>query len=117
MFCEDYPCCGHTDGLGCDWVSPNEAQLCMECADARVDRPYHTTWPNDCPTVNRRREAEELAAAKDSYAITDTGKVCDCGEAAGYRYKKWFMCADCVEAEMLDEVYASRVSYEPEYDY
>lgn len=17
--CEDYPCCGHTDGLGCDW--------------------------------------------------------------------------------------------------
>jgi hypothetical protein len=18
--CEDYPCCGHTDGLGCDYV-------------------------------------------------------------------------------------------------
>ena len=21
--CEDYPCCGHTDGLGCDWVAPD----------------------------------------------------------------------------------------------
>lgn len=20
MRCEDYPCCGHTDGLGCDYV-------------------------------------------------------------------------------------------------
>lgn len=19
-YCEDYPCCGHTDGLGCDWT-------------------------------------------------------------------------------------------------
>lgn len=22
--CEDYPACGHTDGLGCDWTSPND---------------------------------------------------------------------------------------------
>ena len=21
--CEDYPCCGHTDGLPCNWVSPS----------------------------------------------------------------------------------------------
>jgi len=21
--CEDYPCCGHTDGLPCDWVAPD----------------------------------------------------------------------------------------------
>lgn len=20
MRCEDYPCCGHTDGLPCDWT-------------------------------------------------------------------------------------------------
>lgn len=20
-YCEDYPCCGHTDGLGCNWTS------------------------------------------------------------------------------------------------
>jgi hypothetical protein len=24
--CEDYPCCGHTDGLGCDWVYTPEAR-------------------------------------------------------------------------------------------
>lgn len=23
MRCEDYPCCGHTDGLGCDYVAPD----------------------------------------------------------------------------------------------
>lgn len=21
--CEDYPCCGHTDGLPCNWVAPD----------------------------------------------------------------------------------------------
>ena len=23
--CEDYPCCGHTDGLGCNYVPDTEA--------------------------------------------------------------------------------------------
>lgn len=23
MRCEDYPCCGHTDGLPCDWTAPD----------------------------------------------------------------------------------------------
>lgn len=26
MRCEDYPCCGHTDGLGCDWTYTAEAR-------------------------------------------------------------------------------------------
>lgn len=26
MRCEDYPCCGHTDGLPCDWTYTPEAQ-------------------------------------------------------------------------------------------
>lgn len=25
MRCEDYPCCGHTDGLGCNWTYTPEA--------------------------------------------------------------------------------------------
>lgn len=25
--CEDYPCCGHTDGLGCNWVAPDYASM------------------------------------------------------------------------------------------
>lgn len=24
MRCEDFPCCGHTDGLPCDWTPPTE---------------------------------------------------------------------------------------------
>lgn len=24
--CEDYPCCGHTDGLGCNWTYTPEAR-------------------------------------------------------------------------------------------
>lgn len=25
MRCEDWPCCGHTDGLPCDWVAPDRS--------------------------------------------------------------------------------------------
>ena len=25
-YCEDYPCCGHTDGLGCNWTYATEAR-------------------------------------------------------------------------------------------
>lgn len=25
MRCEDYPACGHTDGLPCDWTPPDYA--------------------------------------------------------------------------------------------
>lgn len=54
MRCEDYPCCGHTDGLGCDWVSPNEIQPCNVCIEARASYPYHDGWPGSCPTANRK---------------------------------------------------------------
>ena len=23
--CEDYPCCGHTDGLGCNWTPDTDS--------------------------------------------------------------------------------------------
>ena len=25
--CEDYPACGHTDGLGCDWTFDKDAYM------------------------------------------------------------------------------------------
>lgn len=34
--CEDYPCCGHTDGLGCDWTYTPEAQA-FDMAHAMCD--------------------------------------------------------------------------------
>lgn len=32
--CEDYPCCGHTDGLPCDWTPP-------DYSDPGVAAAYH----------------------------------------------------------------------------
>ena len=29
--CEDYPCCGHTDGLPCDWKPPTKKDLHAFC--------------------------------------------------------------------------------------
>lgn len=30
-YCEDYPCCGHTDGDPCDGVTVREPWYCDEC--------------------------------------------------------------------------------------
>lgn len=55
--CEDYPCCGHTDGLGCNWVSPNEVTPCNTCIEARASYPYHDGY--GCPTLqdNAKRQS------------------------------------------------------------
>ena len=42
--CEDYPCCGHTDGLGCDWRSPNDDPNLYFCECNRFHRKG-----KDCP--------------------------------------------------------------------
>ena len=55
--CEDYPCCGHTDGLGCDWVSPNEVVPCDVCIEARRPNPYHNQF-DGCPTIRAKAMLE-----------------------------------------------------------
>jgi hypothetical protein len=35
--CEDYPCCGHTDGLGCDWVAPDYYAILSSRMEAGYD--------------------------------------------------------------------------------
>lgn len=62
MTCEDYPCCGHTDGLGCDWVSPNEVVPCDVCIEARAFRPYHSK-AQGCPTERAKAIADVPAGA------------------------------------------------------
>jgi ssDNA-binding Zn-finger/Zn-ribbon topoisomerase 1 len=60
--CEDYPCCGHTDGLPCDWapsnVTDNPHVLCdHEAGDCQVepydadeqDGAYDYVADHDCP--------------------------------------------------------------------
>jgi hypothetical protein len=68
MVCEDFPCCGHDDGLGCDWISPNEIQPCQICIDARVLSPYHSE-AKGCPTERKQAEEEAINAL-------DNGAVC-----------------------------------------
>ena len=84
MTCEDFPCCGHTDGLGCDWVSPNEVQLCLACADARANYPYHSHL-EVCPTQERAMREDVPADA-----------LCECGEEASLRLNaNDFLCSSC----------------------
>ena len=53
MRCEDYPCCGHTDGLPCDWTPEsvyNDPHLLCDhetgvCEIEEVCEDY----PEDCP--------------------------------------------------------------------
>ncbi len=37
--CEDYPCCGHTDGLGCNW-QPNMDRYYKQ-AERMADDDYY----------------------------------------------------------------------------
>jgi len=90
--CEDYPCCGHTDGLGCDWVSPNEIVPCNLCIEARKPSPYHAGWAGSCPTVreNKRQESAREAVPE--------GFECDeCGESEDKHSDFDSLCFNCGE--------------------
>ena len=56
-YCEDYPCCGHTDGLGCDWTYTPEAkafdQLHAFCDhEAGMCDAYDDEEPDECDPHN-----------------------------------------------------------------
>ena len=113
--CEDYPCCGHTDGLGCDWVSPNEVQPCNECIEARASYPYHTMLDqNDCPTF--RAKMLEVAVGTPCHYADEPEEAEDCNGLASYNYRGQFLCNNCYcevkDGEAYDreifEVYHSR---------
>jgi len=70
--CEDYPCCGHTDGLGCDWVSPNEVVPCDICIEARASSPYHSK-AEGCKT--------QRAKAREAVPVGANCFTCDDNEA------------------------------------
>ena len=93
MICEDYPCCGHTDGLGCDWVSPNEVVPCDICIEARATRPYHNRV-DGCPTLRAR-------AIEQSALNVPEGFECEeCGEGDSIHADYEYLCYNCgVESE------------------
>lgn len=101
--CEDFPCCGHDDGLGCDWVSPNEVQPCNDCIEARASYPYHTMLDqNDCPTF--RAKMREIPADAVCYYADEVGGDVDCDGEADYNYGGHYLCNNCyVETKRGEE--------------
>lgn len=90
MTCEDYPCCGHTDGLGCEWVSPSEVKLCLVCAEERLDRPYHNEF-DDCP-AELKRERTNVPAGTICGSCAEDG---DTDTLAVYKWGDNFLCGSC----------------------
>lgn len=94
--CEDYPCCGHTDGLGCEWVSPNEVLPCDTCIEARAPYPYHNRV-TECPT-ERERAQRDIPTGSVCEFYTETG-LSDCdGDAVRREHvngREIFVCESC----------------------
>lgn len=72
--CEDYPCCGHTDGLGCNWTAPT------------FENPEDLYEPGSQEYWDARWEREEDEDDEDDICY-DCGEsnddcVCDDGEDA-----------------------------------
>ena len=95
--CEDYPCCGHTDGLGCDWNSPNEIHPCSVCIEARRSYPYHDGWK--CPTV------EENKAREAALNVPNGFECCECGESDSKHPECNSLCYDCGNTAIWQERY------------
>jgi hypothetical protein len=107
--CEDFPCCGHTDGLGCDWVSPNEIVPCFICIEARKPSPYHDSNLGSCPTIRERAIAELVADAPCTF-YSDAIDSCD-GEYADTMHNGKPVCNDC-----LVECYQADKEMQEQYD-
>lgn len=80
--CEDYPCCGHTDGLGCDWTYTPEARAFdeqhMMCdhelgyCEAYDDEPDECDGdPDYCPEGGCPNCSEEEHASHFGYGMED----------------------------------------------
>jgi hypothetical protein len=52
--CEDFPACGHTDGLGCDWKSPNDDPTLYFCTNEHGwgGEPMWHTVGTACPMAD-----------------------------------------------------------------
>lgn len=103
--CEDYPCCGHTDGLGCDWVSPNEVVPCNVCIEARASSPYHSQ-AEGCKT--QRAKARE-AVPTDALCFT-----CE-DESADIMSEGHPLCFSC-ESDMLAFNRSMQEQYDDQYN-
>ena len=73
MACEDYPACGHTDGLPCDWVSPADNPTLYYCDAHEVGGWHEVGTP--CPRLRYELwdEDEDEDEDEDYYPAEDAG--------------------------------------------
>lgn len=69
-YCEDYPCCGHTDGLGCDWTY-TEAARAHDLAHAFCEHEHG--WCRDLPY----EDEEEPNCSGATTSTQDGIEFCD----------------------------------------
>lgn len=75
MRCEDYPCCGHTDGLPCDWTYAPEAAasdrvhaFCdHEAGFCEVDEAIDSAFEEDDPYAGTGFDGYEDSWLDGSY--------------------------------------------------
>ena len=73
MRCEDYPCCGHTDGLGCNWTAPdysNDPHLMCDHA-AGVCDAEPDDYDHDLDYDDRNDAGTPWCYGCDAYAECD----------------------------------------------
>lgn len=95
MRCEDYPCCGHTDGLPCDWTYTEEARaydqnhalcdheagLCdLAFLDESHDYDYDDTedgvpWCYGCDGYAKCGDFEPDGAPREQWEVTTPPEV------------------------------------------
>lgn len=96
--CEDYPCCGHTDGLPCNWVSPNE----------------HSPFDDAIKYLRRQIEKTEF----EQNAKFGSCKECG-GDVADDLVDDSGYCFNCVESfrhqTAIDDWHSGYSDYYPDY--
>lgn len=101
--CEDYPACGHTDGLPCDWKSPNDDPtlwFCTECSsyfDSDPDfpgSPWHKVG-QACPLAEVDDEPDWKKCRKCGVQLNDD----NWDDAPWIEFHQDDWCVKCWDAE------------------
>jgi hypothetical protein len=67
--CEDYPCCGHTDGLPCDWTPP----------DYRSDP--HALCDHENGICEADDDDEDVDCSDLGHYLDEEGRCIECGDS------------------------------------
>lgn len=71
MRCEDYPCCGHTDGLPCDWTYTRAFDRIHAFCE-------HEAGFCEVDHVTRERWEQGLLTSTEERNLFDRGEISEC---------------------------------------